>query len=149
MTRKWLCALGILFCWVGLGAQQRWLGSSERLLSTDGVVTEFALPNPVERPDDDCARARRHGLVHGERRQPHRPHESRRQRSRRVSTANPESSPRIIALGADGNMWFSEHSRNQMGRITPRGEIAEFRNPDAEQPAARDCARRRRQHLVR
>jgi len=27
MTRKWLCALGILFCWVGFEAQQRWLGA--------------------------------------------------------------------------------------------------------------------------
>ena len=33
MTRKWLCALGILFCWVGLEAQQRWL------------VATFPLPN--------------------------------------------------------------------------------------------------------
>jgi len=33
MARKWLCALGILFCLVGLEAQQRW------------VVTAFPLPN--------------------------------------------------------------------------------------------------------
>ena len=33
MNRKWLCALGILFCWVGLEAPQRWL------------VATFPLPN--------------------------------------------------------------------------------------------------------
>jgi streptogramin lyase len=37
-----------------------------------------------------------------------------------------ESSPRVIALGADGNMWFSEHTGNRIGRITPDGTIAEF-----------------------
>ena len=46
-------------------------------------------------------------------------------------------------------MWFSEHTGNRMGRITPDGTITEFADPDAEQHAARDRARRRRQHLVR
>jgi virginiamycin B lyase len=50
MTRKWLCVLGILLCWVGLEAQQRWLGSSERLLSTEGLVTAFPLPNARSGP---------------------------------------------------------------------------------------------------
>ena len=42
---------------------------------------------------------------------------------------NPGSSPRIIALGSDGNMWFSEHTGNRMGRITPDGTITEFPIP--------------------
>ena len=42
---------------------------------------------------------------------------------------NPNSSPRIIALGADGNMWFSEHTGNRMGRITPAGQISEYAIP--------------------
>jgi len=33
---------------------------------------------------------------------------------------------RIIALGSDGNMWFSEHNSGIMGRITPDGDITEF-----------------------
>ena len=39
------------------------------------------------------------------------------------------SSPRIIARGSDGNMWFSEHTGNRMGRIAPDGTIAEFPIP--------------------
>ena len=62
---------------------------------------------------------------------------------------NPNSSPRIIALGADGNMWFSEHTGNRMGRITADGTITEFPIPTPNSIPARDCARRRRQHLVR
>ncbi len=49
----------------------------------------------------------------------------------------PDSGPRIIALGADGNMWFSEHTGNRMGRITPAGVITEFEIPTpASQPRA-------------
>jgi virginiamycin B lyase len=49
----------------------------------------------------------------------------------------PNSAPRIIALGADGNMWFSEHSGNRMGRITPEGVITSFAIPTpASQPRA-------------
>ncbi len=50
---------------------------------------------------------------------------------------NPDSSPRIIALGADGNMWFSEHTGNRIGRITADGKITEFPIPTpASQPRA-------------
>jgi len=46
----------------------------------------------------------------------------------------PESSPRIIALGSDGNMWFSEHNSGKIGRITPDGDITEFdlSSPDSQ-----------------
>jgi streptogramin lyase len=40
-----------------------------------------------------------------------------------------DSSPRAIALGSDGNLWFTESSENlpaQIGRITPAGDITEF-----------------------
>ena len=50
---------------------------------------------------------------------------------------NPGSSPRIIAFGADGNIWFSEHLGNRMGRITPEGKLSEFAIPTAQsQPRA-------------
>jgi virginiamycin B lyase len=39
------------------------------------------------------------------------------------------SSPRIIAFGADGNIWFSEHTGNRMGRLTPSGTLTEFDIP--------------------
>src|SRR4030095_3587879 len=50
MNRKWLCALGILLCWTGANAQQRWLAAGEKTLSTDGAVTAFPLPNPRSGP---------------------------------------------------------------------------------------------------
>jgi streptogramin lyase len=56
----------------------------------------------------------------------------------RVPTA--DSEPRHITVGSDGNLWFTEGSEfftpdpemggtfhNQIGRITPSGEITEFR----------------------
>jgi streptogramin lyase len=47
-------------------------------------------------------------------------------------TANPEHSvqgavgPRGITKGPDGNMWFTEHGADRIGRITPDGTITEF-----------------------
>lgn len=41
----------------------------------------------------------------------------------------PDSDPLRIALGPDGNLWFTESSANQIGRITPRGTITEFPIP--------------------
>src|SRR5690242_18694640 len=38
----------------------------------------------------------------------------------------PNSSPHTIAPGSDGNVWFSEYTGLQIGRITPSGEITEF-----------------------
>jgi virginiamycin B lyase len=46
----------------------------------------------------------------------------------KIPTANSE--PRAIALGSDGNMWFTESSPNlpaTIGRITPAGTVTEFR----------------------
>ena len=50
---------------------------------------------------------------------------------------HPGSQPRIIALGADKNMWFTEHLGNRIGRITAAGVVAEFDIPTpACQPRA-------------
>ena len=36
------------------------------------------------------------------------------------------SKPGLIALGYDGNMWFTETDGNRIGRITPKGVVTEF-----------------------
>jgi streptogramin lyase len=41
-----------------------------------------------------------------------------------VPTAS--SGPQGIAAGSDGNLWFTEDSANQIGRITPAGVVTEF-----------------------
>lgn len=41
----------------------------------------------------------------------------------------PESAPTGIAVGSDGNLWFTENLANQIGRISPTGEITEFLVP--------------------
>jgi virginiamycin B lyase len=38
----------------------------------------------------------------------------------------PDSMPRAIALGGDGNIWFGEFAGGKVGRITPQGVITEF-----------------------
>jgi virginiamycin B lyase len=40
--------------------------------------------------------------------------------------------PTGIAVGADGNLWFTEQIANQIGRITPAGDITEFPIPTAD-----------------
>src|SRR5262249_6820820 len=42
----------------------------------------------------------------------------------------PNSVPVAIVTGPDGNLWFTEQARNQIGRITPDGvTITEFAIP--------------------
>ncbi len=41
-----------------------------------------------------------------------------------IPTAN--SQPSAMAVGADGNLWFTEFLGNKIGRITPAGVITEF-----------------------
>ena len=36
------------------------------------------------------------------------------------------SYPGAIIAGADGNLWFTQHLGNRVGRITPRGAVTEF-----------------------
>ncbi len=38
----------------------------------------------------------------------------------------PASFPLGITAGPDSNLWFTEQSKNQIGRITPRGDVTEF-----------------------
>jgi virginiamycin B lyase len=45
------------------------------------------------------------------------------------SIPTPNSMPRAIALGADGNIWFGEFAGGKIGRITPHGVITEFQVP--------------------
>jgi virginiamycin B lyase len=40
--------------------------------------------------------------------------------------ATPGADLGYIAVGRDGNLWFTEHDANQFGRITPAGKITEF-----------------------
>jgi serine/threonine-protein kinase len=42
----------------------------------------------------------------------------------RIPTAN--SYPEGITVGPDGNLWFTMHATNRIGRITPAGAIREF-----------------------
>jgi virginiamycin B lyase len=56
---------------------------------------------------------------------------------RRFELPHADSAPRIIAMGADGNVWFSEHTGNRIGRLTSRGVLAEFSIPTpSSQPRA-------------
>jgi virginiamycin B lyase len=41
----------------------------------------------------------------------------------------PSANPVSITLGPDGNLWFTELDGNQIGRITPSGQITEFPIP--------------------
>src|SRR5438132_5035108 len=41
----------------------------------------------------------------------------------------PHSCPASIAAGPDGNLWFTEQSANQIGRITTDGIFKEFPVP--------------------
>jgi virginiamycin B lyase len=38
----------------------------------------------------------------------------------------PDSGPRALAAGPDGNVWFSEFKASKIGRITPDGVVREF-----------------------
>ncbi len=43
----------------------------------------------------------------------------------------PGASPIGITAGPDGNLWFTEYGANQIGRITPDGDVTEFAIPTA------------------
>jgi virginiamycin B lyase len=45
---------------------------------------------------------------------------------KRFDIATPNAQPNDIALGADGNLWFTMPAVSKIGRITPRGQITEF-----------------------
>ena len=52
----------------------------------------------------------------------------------------PYAKPFRIALGADGNMWFSDAGNLAIGRITPNGKLSEFSAPNPNQIGARGLA---------
>jgi hypothetical protein len=64
MTRKWLCALGMLVCGGAVFGQQRWLGSSDGNLmgriTPDGAITEFPIPTPNGMPRAIAGVGRKH-----------------------------------------------------------------------------------------
>ncbi|MFL5798200.1 MAG: hypothetical protein ACJ77A_09735 [Actinomycetota bacterium] len=39
----------------------------------------------------------------------------------------PSSNPRSIAVGSDGNLWFTEAAGDRIGRVTPSGVVSDFR----------------------
>jgi len=47
-----------------------------------------------------------------------------------------DSLPSDIALGPDGNLWFTEYAGNRIGRITPAGVITEYPLPASSAPIA-------------
>ena len=59
------------------------------------------------------------------------PRSSTRVQIREFALPNAGSEPFNIALGPDGNMWFTELSGNRIGRITRRGKITEYMLPNA------------------
>jgi streptogramin lyase len=50
-------------------------------------------------------------------------------RLRSFPIPTPESQPISIIQGPDGNLWFVEQNASNVARITPNGEITEFRTP--------------------
>lgn len=44
-------------------------------------------------------------------------------------TPTSASGPLKIAIGTDGNLWFTESAANKIGRISPSGAIAEYSIP--------------------
>lgn len=52
-------------------------------------------------------------------------------RIRSFPIPSPASNSTRIALGPDGNLWFTESGHNQIGRVTHRGVVTEFILPTA------------------
>ena len=64
-------------------------------------------------------------MVRGKSRQQDRPPYAAR-RAHGIILPSPYAGPDGIALGPDGNVWFSESEISKIGRITPQGDITEF-----------------------
>src|SRR5207249_10390158 len=48
---------------------------------------------------------------------------------RQFPVPTPNSNPLGIAAGSDGNLWFTEYNRNQIGRVSTDGVFTEFPIP--------------------
>ena len=144
------------------------LGCGERSRGECGVRGRAALAQPrrarsgderqsrrvpvaerAQRPDHDRDRARRDPVVHRELRQPHRPYQSRWHGAARVPVAEPRQlapdhrarrGRQHVVLGTRRQPHGPHHAARRARGIP---------DPDAEQPAACDRARRRRQYLDR
>ena len=95
----------------------------------NGASRNSSLPNPGERAAHHHHWPRRQFLVHRTSGQSHRPDHSRRSAHRVSDSRQPNSQPRAITLGPDGNLWFGEFMGGRIGRITPQGVITEFPIP--------------------
>lgn len=99
-----------------------WIGR----ITTTGTITEYTLA-AGSAPDTITMGTRRCPVVHDEDGQRDRAdhHAGRRVL---VPAAVDRAGPQGITQGSDGNLWFTETTGNRIGRITPRGLIAEFRS---------------------
>ena len=95
--------------------------------------------------DRHHARRRRQSLVRAEEGATRSAASRRRARSPNLPCRPPNAGPDGIALGPDGNVWFSETDVSQIGRITPDGRITEFKSgiSPGSQAAVDRGARRR------
>ena len=48
-----------------------------------------------------------------------------------VAIPTPNSGPRALSAGSDGNIWFSEFNAGKIGRMTLDGKVTEFDLPGA------------------
>src|ERR1041385_2510857 len=55
--------------------------------------------------------------------------ETAQTRLRSFPIPTPDSQPISIIQGPDGNLWFVEQDASKVARVTPKGEITEFRTP--------------------
>ena len=74
---------------------------------------------------------------HNEQCQPDRADHDRRPDQLFFGTPTSASGPNGLAIGPDGNLWFTEIATNKIGRITLGGAITEFSVPAANSRPAR------------
>ena len=114
-------------------------------ITTAGVVTEFSAGITAgSSPLAASPRAPTATCGSPSRRRPDRADHPGGGRHRVRAGITPGSSPLGITAGPDGNLWFTEHSGNAIGRITPGGRGHRvLRRHHPRQPARRDRRRAR------